>query len=171
VYRSPTHSTSGGRVTDIERGTQLSASHGWPEPVVAHLTAAGWYPGRAVDPSEWAALLLEHYELRIHDAAIRFLTEFGGLDVPKAGPQGVDVAPAAFTTYPRRGVLRRETLAALRPQVTGELYPIGDVSGGNSKLLVDEASTVYLIFASQLRRVGVGADAIANLVLGRRPGS
>ncbi|WP_082801189.1 SUKH-3 domain-containing protein [Herbidospora cretacea] len=49
------------------------------------LARAGWKPGRQVDTSAWLSRL-EADGFVMHDAAERFLREFGGLVVPHGGP-------------------------------------------------------------------------------------
>lgn len=63
------------------------------------LRAAGWFPGRKVDTSAWRELLEASGEVRMHEAAERFLGEFGGLKVAICGP-GISVAREPFEFNP-----------------------------------------------------------------------
>jgi hypothetical protein len=50
------------------------------------LRRAGWYPGRSVCTAEWENTLREHGGFEMHEAARRFLAEFGGLESTERGP-------------------------------------------------------------------------------------
>ena len=147
----------------------MAEPYAWPLEVTAHLTAVGWQPGRQVDVREWAEKLSESSGFHMHGAAARFLAEFGGLNVPRGRAPGEDVASVAFELDPRNGEMRRRWFQSLGCPAVGDLYPIGDASGGHALLAIDEESTVFMMFGDQCRRVGVGREAVANLVLGRRP--
>lgn len=58
----------------------------WPAETDRVLRAAGWSPGRAVPTDTWESLLLETGGFELHDAARRFLAEFGALRVPHREP-------------------------------------------------------------------------------------
>jgi len=145
-----------------------SEPYAWPPEVTAQLTAAGWRPGRSVEVRGWAEELGESSGFRMHDAAARFLSEFGGLKVSRGQSQGQEVASVAFELDPRNGEKRRRWLQSLRCAAVGELYPVGDAGGGHAIVAIDEQSTVFLLFGDECRRIGVGREAVANLVLGRR---
>ncbi|ACY96073.1 hypothetical protein Tcur_0476 [Thermomonospora curvata DSM 43183] len=142
----------------------------WPPEVTAHMTAAGWSPERRVDVSAWEEELSRTSGFRMHTAAARFLAEFGGLKVPE-GPNepGQQVASDEFDLDPLEGEKMRPYFQRVGRAAVGELYPIGSVAGGHALLAIDEAETVFMLFGDHCRRIGVGREAIANLILGRRP--
>lgn len=145
-------------------------THHWPPEVTAHMVVAGWSPGRRVDVSGWEEELRQNSGFRMHDAAGRFLAEFGGLKVP-AGPNrpGQQVASDEFELDPLQGEKMRPYFQRVGRAAAGELYPLGSVAGGHAVLAIDETETVFMLFGDHCRRIGVGREAIANLILGRRP--
>jgi hypothetical protein len=147
----------------------MAEPYGRPLEVTAHLTAAGWRPGRQVDVRGWAEELSKSSGFHMHDAAARFLAEFGGLNVPRGPHRGEVVASVTFELDPLLGTKQREWFQSLNCAAVGELYPIGNAGGGHAILAVDEESTVFMMFGYQCRRIGIGSEAVANLILGRRP--
>ncbi|MEV7329132.1 SUKH-3 domain-containing protein [Micromonospora sp. NPDC093244] len=147
----------------------MAEAHDWTSEVVAHLTTAGWQPGRRIDLRDWAQELATGSGFQLHPAAATFLAEFGGINVPRIRGLGQDVASVAFELDPRNAEGRRDWFRSLGCPARGELYPIGDAGGGHAILAIDEESTVFMLFGNECRRIGTGAEAVANLVTGRRP--
>ena len=71
----------------------------FPARTESELRAAGWFPGRQVDPRMYLQGL-DLSALVLHPAAERFLAEYGGLALKPHGP-GVTRAKEHFTLDPR----------------------------------------------------------------------
>ncbi|MFI6852254.1 SUKH-3 domain-containing protein [Streptomyces sp. NPDC050416] len=54
-------------------------TRGWSPRTEEVLRRAGWRPGRSVPTDTWESILRERGSFVDHDAARRFLSEFGGL--------------------------------------------------------------------------------------------
>ena len=104
----------------------------WPAEVDAHARASGWYPGRNVDISAW---LQAPHTTGPHPAAVRFLTEFGGLHIPKKGTAGIDFAQVEMNFDP-----------TLSGPLDNRLYPLGEADGGHASIGIDDTGAVYLVF-------------------------
>lgn len=115
------------------------------------LRAAGWYPGRSVPTATWESVLRLHGEFEIHEAARRFLAEFGGVGIPFREPW--DSMPwGEFRLDPLLALWDEEIFDDLSEQAGTYLYPIGMVDRRNQYLGIAEDGAVY-----------VGMDSIALL--------
>jgi len=63
------------------------------------LGTASWWPGRRVSVDPWRDALEEDGLGHLHEAAERFLAEFGGLSVTLSGP-GITCAKTSFEFDP-----------------------------------------------------------------------
>ncbi|MEU5292760.1 SUKH-3 domain-containing protein [Streptomyces sp. GTA36] len=106
------------------------------------LRAIGWYPGRTVSTTEWESTLHEHGGFTIHDAARRFLTEFGGLVSEERGP-GRTMARMGFRLDPLAAEWDDEIYDVLSEEAGAYLYPIGEADRGNSYLGIAPNGAVY----------------------------
>jgi hypothetical protein len=131
------------------------------------LRAAGWFPGRKVDTSAWRDELEASGEVRMHEAAERFLGEFGGLKVAICGP-GISGAREPFEfnagdLYGEEGRFADWSVA-----MGNSLFPIGELDQGRFFLGISEIGEVFLV-ETWVASFGVGDTALENLVLGVRP--
>ncbi|MFJ8186183.1 SUKH-3 domain-containing protein [Streptomyces sp. NPDC096105] len=106
------------------------------------LEAAGWCPGRSVPTDTWEDVLRTTGEFEPHDAARRFLAEFGALAVPHRDP--ADSMPwVEFSLDPLAAMWDAEIIDDLAEQAGAELYPIGTRDRGNQYLAMAEDGAVY----------------------------
>ncbi|WP_369408717.1 SUKH-3 domain-containing protein [Herbidospora mongoliensis] len=130
------------------------------------LRRAGWQPGRHVDTSTWRHLL-ESDGFVMHDAAERFLREFGGLSVGHGGA-GISRAREPFEFDPLLGMGEDDRFSEWGEAVGKSIFPIGELDRGRFFLGIDEVGMIYLV-ADSLARFGVGRVGIECLVLGVAP--
>jgi hypothetical protein len=130
------------------------------------LLAAGWRPGRRVDTAEWRTRL-EASGFAMHDAAERFLAEFGGLTFEHGGP-GISQVRAPFELDPLLCLGEDDRFADWGEVIHRTLFPLGELDEGRFFLGIDESGVVYLI-ADWLASYGMARDAIENLILGIAP--
>lgn len=135
--------------------------------VEAVLRGAGWFPGRSVDIEPWRARFAN---LDIHDAALDFWREFGGLAVDISGP-GITVARAPFEFDPsdcwRIPCVGDEDPDDWSLAFGRQLVPIGRVEH-IFELAIDELGIVYML-ETWAACCGPVDQAIEGLVLGVRP--
>ncbi|MFG2326693.1 SUKH-3 domain-containing protein [Streptomyces sp. NPDC048568] len=114
----------------------------WPAETDRVLRAAGWSPGRAVPTDTWESILLETGGFELHDAARRFLAEFGALRVPHREPW--DEMPwREFSLDPLLAFWDTEIIEDLSDRAGAALYPIGMHGRRNSHLTMAEDGAVY----------------------------
>jgi hypothetical protein len=130
------------------------------------LLAAGWQPGRRVDTTEWRTRL-EAAGFAMHDAAERFLAEYGGLTFDLSGP-GISQARMPFELDPLYGLGEDDRFAEWGEEIGRSLFPIGKLDQGRYFLGIDETGEVYLI-ADWLASYGPAPRAIESLILGIAP--
>lgn len=130
------------------------------------LRAAGWHPGREVPTAAWESLLRERGGFEIHDAARRFLAEFGGLAVPARGP-GVTSAKVAFTLDPSAAEWDDEIFDVLSEEAGAYLYPLGEADHRNAYLGMAPDGSVYIGMDTATPLSGSGDGALEKLVEGR----
>ncbi|MFJ4920718.1 SUKH-3 domain-containing protein [Streptomyces sp. NPDC088725] len=119
------------------------------------LRLAGWFPGRRVATEEWErGLRAEDEGFVIHEAARRFLAEFGGLEIKQ---QGAGRSP--FRLDPLVAKWDYEIIEDLAEQAGTDLYPLGDTRGGVFYLCMDVKGSVYrgLDYVQLLGESGDGA--------------
>ncbi|MFJ5998134.1 SUKH-3 domain-containing protein [Streptomyces sp. NPDC092370] len=123
-------------------GTGPDAGSRWPEETDRVLRAGGWFPGRSVPTETWESILLQTGEFEMHDAARRFLGEFGAVGVPYREPW--DSMPwMEFSLDPLLAVWDAEIIDDLAEQAGADLYPIGMRDRGNQYLAMAEDGSVY----------------------------
>jgi hypothetical protein len=106
------------------------------------LRAGGWFPGRSVPTQTWESILLQTGEFEIHDAARRFLAEFGAVGVSYREPW--DSMPwMEFSLDPLLAMWDGEIIDDLAEQAGVDLYPIGMRDRGNQHLAMAEDGSVY----------------------------
>lgn len=131
------------------------------------LRAAGWYPGRRVSVDVWRERLEASGEVRMHDAAERFLAEFGGLSMRISGP-GITCARTPFTFDAEFLVGEEGRFAEWGQEIGHDLFPIGELDEGRFFLGIDENSEIYLV-ETWVAAFGTAQDALEKLVLGVAP--
>lgn len=129
------------------------------------LRSAGWEPGRAIDVDRWR-VGLEVDGFVFHDAAIRFLSEFGGLDVRIRGT-GVDHAREPFELDPTLCSGDSDRFEDWSNSVGTCFAPVGVVNYGHAFLAIDEDGILY-VMADNLLRLNVGIDGLRMLIRGER---
>jgi hypothetical protein len=144
-----------------EIGTRWSAETDWA------LRRAGWHAGRAVDTDGWERRMREDHEgFVLHDAARRFLAEFGGLRIDQAGP-GRTAARSPFALDPEAALHDFEVFDDLGDQAGAPLYPVGAVGRGVSYLGMTAGGAVYLGMDDAGLLAESGDEALDKLVEGR----
>ncbi|MEY9845554.1 SUKH-3 domain-containing protein [Streptacidiphilus sp. MAP5-3] len=128
---------------------------------------AGWHPGRSVPVKGWRETLERSGLVRMHDAAERFLTEFGGLEVQISGP-GITCAKTPFHFKPDCCMGEEDRFADWGETLGRDLFPIGELDEGRFFLGIDETSEVYLI-ETWAATFGTAQEALEKLVLGIAP--
>jgi hypothetical protein len=131
------------------------------------LRSAGWAPGRSVDTSAWRRQLEASGKVRMHDAADRFLREFGGLKVKISGP-GISSAREPFEFNPWDLYGEEGRFADWGEQLGKSLFPVGELDMGRFFLGISEAGEILLV-ETWVASFGFGDAALENLVLGVKP--
>ena len=128
------------RLDTVETGTDAGPRR--PPETDRVLRAGGWSPGRAIPTETWESILLQTGEFEMHDAARRFLAEFGAVGVPYRAPW--DSMPwMQFSLDPLLAIWDGEIIDDLAEQAGVELYPIGMRDRGNQHLAMAEDGAVY----------------------------
>jgi hypothetical protein len=118
------------------------SGRGWSAETDQVLRAGGWFPGRSVPTETWEGILLQTGEFEIHDAARRFLAEFGAVGVPYREPW--DSMPwMQFRLDPVLAMWDTEIMDDLADQAGVELFPIGVRDRGNQYLAMAEDGAIY----------------------------
>ncbi|MFI1053203.1 SUKH-3 domain-containing protein [Streptomyces olivaceus] len=131
------------------------------------LRAAGWSSGRSVPTDTWEALLLENGEFEMHDAAHRFLSEFGALGVPHR-EQGS--APyMEFSLDPLLALWDGEIIDDLAEQAGADLYPLGTRDRGNQYLAMAEDGSVFAGMDNVWLLAGTPDEALERLTTALQP--
>ncbi|WP_434594663.1 SUKH-3 domain-containing protein [Streptomyces sp. A5-4] len=105
----------------------------WSDLTDQVLRTAGWHPGRSVPTAAWESALREHDGFEVHEAARRFLAEFGGLVVPDRGA-GRTMARMEFNLNPALATWDAEIFEVLSEEAGAYLYPVGMIDRRNSYL-------------------------------------
>ncbi|WP_053750430.1 SUKH-3 domain-containing protein [Streptomyces sp. MMG1533] len=105
--------------------------------------------------------------LIMHEAAERFLAEFGGLYVNVHGP-GISVARTPFEFDPELLIGEEDRFTAWSEEIGRHIFPLGELDEGRHDLGIDEFSEIYLVdrWAATFGRM---PQAMENLVLGVKP--
>ena len=130
------------------------------------LREAGWVPGRQVDTSRWIGAW-EAAGIAAHEAARRFLAEFGGLDISISG-RGVNRGREPFELDPLQCLGEEDRFGAWGDELGRSIFPIGVFDMGRYFLGIDEEGEVLLVetWAASFGRMPAALD---NLILGVRP--
>ncbi|MBD0844813.1 SUKH-3 domain-containing protein [Streptomyces sp. TRM68416] len=131
------------------------------------LRTAGWHPGRTVSTVDWENTLREHGGFEIHEAARRFLAEFGGLASAERGP-GKTMARMGFTLDPAVAEWDDEIFDVLSEEAGTELYPIGEADRRNLYLGIAPNGAVYVGMDSVTLLAETADEALEKLVEGIR---
>jgi len=118
-------------------------SRRWSAQTDGVLRAAGWWPGRSVRTETWVALLGERGAFIVHEAARRFLAEFGGL-VTYGWPADSAVTQSAVRFDPLAVEWDGETFGRLSEEAGRPLCPVGRADNGSSYLAMAESGALYL---------------------------
>ncbi|MFD6432885.1 SUKH-3 domain-containing protein [Streptomyces venezuelae] len=149
-------------------GTSEALPHGrWSEECGRLLRAAGWYPGRSVPTAEWERVLHEHGGFEMHEAARRFLAEFGGLASEERGP-GRTMARMGFRLDPLAAEWDDEIFDALSEEAGAYLYPVGEADRRNSYLGIAPDGRVYVGMDSVTLLAETADEALEKLIEGVR---
>ncbi|MEQ8142449.1 SUKH-3 domain-containing protein [Streptomyces sp. OP7] len=101
------------------------------------LRRAGWRPGRSVRTRTWEAVVLVRGGRVVHDAARRFLAEFGGL-VTYGWPADPVTTWSAVRFVPLVAAWHRERLGP-------DLCPVGTADQGAALLGIDEDGVLHMV--------------------------
>jgi len=103
----------------------------------------------------------------MHEAAERFLTEFGCLFVNIKGP-GVTCARTPFELDPQLAEGEEDRFEDLGEDIGHSLFPLGELDHGRFFLGIDETGEIYLL-GDRDATFGRMPGAMENLILGVRP--
>ncbi|MGW3653336.1 SUKH-3 domain-containing protein [Streptomyces sp. NPDC000878] len=124
-------------------GPGADAERRWPAETDRVLRAAGWYPGRSVPTATWESILRQQGEFEMHEAAQRFLAEFGCVGIPHREPR--DSMPwGEFRLDPLLAMWDDEILDDLSEQAGAYLYPVGMIDRTNQHVGIAEDGAVYV---------------------------
>ncbi|MFI9175914.1 SUKH-3 domain-containing protein [Streptomyces lincolnensis] len=138
----------------------------WSPEVLEVLEASGWTPGRRVDTAGWRSTF-GAVGIVMHDAAERFLEEFGGLTV-SIGGSGINRAREPFEFDPERAWGEDDRFSEWSDALGRGLFPIGELDHGRFFLGIDEGSEICLV-ETWVASFGPMPQALENLILGVRP--
>jgi hypothetical protein len=129
------------------------------------LVAAGWKPGRRVDVSAWRDQL-EGRGLTMHDAAERFLQEFGGMDVRASG-SGVTSAKEPFQFDPTLALGEEDSFELWSRRSGHSLFPLGELDRGRFFLGIDEEGEIYLVsgWLARFGKFDAGLESLARGIM------
>ncbi|MDX3751161.1 SUKH-3 domain-containing protein [Streptomyces sp. AK08-02] len=138
------------------------AERRWPAETDRVLRAAGWYPGRSVPTATWESILHQQGEFEMHEAAQRFLAEFGCVGVPHREPR--DSMPwGEFRLDPLLAMWDDEILDDLSEQAGTYLYPVGMIDRTNQYVGVAEDGAVYVGMDSVRLLAATPDEAMAEM--------
>ncbi|WP_435222826.1 SUKH-3 domain-containing protein [Streptomyces sp. Tue6028] len=127
---------------DATESDDAAAELRWPVRTDRVLRAGGWFQGRSIPVTTWESILLETGEYEMHDAARRFLAEFGHVGIPSRAP--LDTMPwMDFQLDPLQAMWDAEILDDLGEQAGADLYPLGMVDRRNRYLAMADDGAVY----------------------------
>ncbi|MDX3107728.1 SUKH-3 domain-containing protein [Nonomuraea angiospora] len=124
------------------------------------LRRSGWFPGRRIDSGPWQASMPM---FDWHDAAEKFLCEFGGLRVDVRGP-GITVAREPFEIDPELARGEEGRFSELSAMFFRRFCPVGEL-GGELFLAIDEEGIMYLL-SGWAFRVGRMDEGLERLITG-----
>ncbi|GAA3061153.1 SUKH-3 domain-containing protein [Actinokineospora globicatena] len=135
----------------------------FPDDVESVLRAAGWHTGRKVDTSLWRTQLAAS-GVTMHEAADRFLAEFGNLAFGDRGA-GITVARTAFNFDPAEGIADLPRLVEWGEDLGVVLCPIGTIETPVYHLAMDADGECYFI-TSWAGRYGPWSEAMVKWIRG-----
>ncbi|MFJ8188365.1 SUKH-3 domain-containing protein [Streptomyces sp. NPDC096094] len=116
----------------------------WSPRTEGVLRRAGWQPGRSVPTATWEAVLRERGAFEAHDAARRFLAEFGGL-VTHGWPADTSRKPTAIGFDPLAAEWQDERFARASREAGTPLYPVGTADEGAGLLGMSDGGALHLV--------------------------
>ncbi|QWB23665.1 MULTISPECIES: SUKH-3 domain-containing protein [Streptomyces] len=116
----------------------------WSPQTEEVLRRAGWRPGRFVPTDTWESILRERGSFVAHEAARRFLSEFGGL-VTYGWPADSIATSSAIRFDPLGAQWQDERFARASREAGESLYPIGMADEGASFLGITENGALHLL--------------------------
>jgi SUKH-3 immunity protein len=138
----------------------------WSELTYRVLRSTAWHPGRAVPVDDWESALRQH-GFDFHDAARRFLREFGGLRTDTWTP-GPVMPQSPFRFDPRADATEHERFARFSAKAGADLCPIGVADSGESFLGMTAGGSVYIGRDHAELLADTASEAIEKLVMERR---
>ncbi|WP_460060680.1 SUKH-3 domain-containing protein [Streptomyces sp. YKOK-I1] len=114
----------------------------WSPDVLEVLEASGWTAGRQVDTAGWRSIS-EAVGIVMHDAAERFLQEFGGLAVSIGGPATNRASarePFELDPGPARG--EDDQFSEWSDSLGRRLFPLSELNHGRFFPGIDEGSEI-----------------------------
>ncbi|MEV0603107.1 SUKH-3 domain-containing protein [Streptomyces sp. NPDC050315] len=138
----------------------------WSPGVLEVLEASGWTAGRRVDTAGWRSMF-EAVGIGMHDAAERFLSEFGGLTVSVGGP-GITSSQELCEFEPELACGEEDRFSEWSEALGRRLFPLGELDHGRFFLGIDEGSEIYLV-ETWVAGFGPMPHALENLILGVMP--
>jgi hypothetical protein len=135
----------------------------WSAEAERALRTAGWHPGRRVDTTLWRDCF-EPVGLPLHEAAQRFLAEFGGLTFEISGP-GITRAKEPFELDPTLCDGEDDRFRGWGHRIDRSLFPVGVLDDGLFFLGIDEDGFLYVV-VDFLMRFGAGVRGMEDLLLG-----
>ncbi|RSN60619.1 hypothetical protein DMH01_15075 [Amycolatopsis sp. WAC 04182] len=131
------------------------------------LRSSGWEPGRQVDSAAWRDALEADGLVHMHEAADRFLAEFGGLRVNLSGG-GVSRAQEPFELNPADVESETDRFADWGAHLGMNLFPIGELDRGRYFLGIAESAEIVLV-ETWVASFGTGDAALEKPILGVAP--
>lgn len=146
---------------ELTRAVSRKTRHG--------LLDAGWYPGRNIDTEPWGTVLIADGFPPLHDAARKFLAEYGGLSFRLSGP-GVTCAREPFNLVPTACLGEADRFAAWSERVNRTIVPIGETAEtcAYAFLGIDERGEILHV-VNWLATYGRLPDALDGLIRGYMP--
>jgi hypothetical protein len=134
------------------------------------LRDAGWFPGRHVPElvACWRSEL-EADGFVLHRAAEAVLSEYGGLQIGSSRA-GVECARSDVRVDPSLCIGERDRFHEYFAELQGrELFPLGEVAGGNAFLGITPTGEVYELMDAVFARWPSFETALRSLLIGIRP--
>ncbi len=131
------------------------------------LRSAGWAPARRVNTAVWRDTLEADGLVHMHEAAERFLAEFGGLRVNLSGG-GISRMREPFELNPADVESEADRFADWGIHLGMNLFPIGELDRGRCFLGISESGEIVLV-ETWVASFGTSDTALENLILGVAP--
>jgi hypothetical protein len=132
------------------------------------LRKAGWVPGRQISTNKSIQVLTAIGAFKAPQTAIDVLNEFDGIHVHQHAP-GVECARESFEINPLVAQGYEPEFSRVAAIVGEELFPLGQIGGGQVFLAIGQSGKVYYLMES-IGLLGHSFDeALTRLIEGRRP--